>query len=58
VDHGVDGVVAGAATLSSSIVQAHTGFSDIAMNTSMSSTLLVLAWSICIGVFLLRHRQA
>ena len=51
------GVVAGAATLVSGIVQAHAGFSDIAMSMSMPSTLLVLIWSICIGVFLLRDRR-
>lgn len=52
---GVFGVLAGAATLASSIVQAHAGFSDIAMTTSMPSTLLVLLWSVFIGVFLLRR---
>ena len=55
---GIFGVVAGAATLSASLVQAHTGFSDIAMHTSMPSTLLVLVWSVCIGVFLLRRGRA
>ena len=55
---GVFGVLAGAATLASSIVQAHAGFSDIAMTTSMPSTLLVLLWSVCIGVFLLRKAGA
>ncbi len=50
---GVFGVFGGAATLASSIVQAHTGFSDIAMATSTPSTLLVLLWSVCIGVFLI-----
>jgi hypothetical protein len=54
---GAFGVVSGGATLSSGIVQAHTGFSDITMNISMPSTLLVLVWTICIGVFLLRHRS-
>lgn len=52
---GVFGVVAGAATLASSIVQAHAGFSNIAMTTSMPSTLLVLLWSVCIGIFLFRR---
>jgi hypothetical protein len=51
---GVFGVLAGAATLASSIIQAHAGFSDIAMTMSMPSTLLVLLWSVCIGVFLFR----
>ena len=49
--------VAGAAALSASIVQAHAGFSKIAMNTSMPSTLLVLIWSVCVGVFLLRRSR-
>jgi hypothetical protein len=52
---GVFGVFAGAATLVSSIVQAHTGFSDIAMATSMPSTLLGLLWCLCIGILLLRR---
>lgn len=52
---GVFGVLAGVATLASGIVQAHAGFSDIAMTTSMPGTLLVLLWSVCIGVFLLRR---
>lgn len=51
---GVFGILGGTVTLASSIVQAHAGFSDIAMTTSMPSTLLVLLWSVCIGVFLLR----
>ncbi len=55
---GVFGVVAGAATLTSSVVQAHVGFSDIAMTMSMPSTLLVLIWLVCIGVFLLRRPRA
>ena len=50
---GVFGVLAGSAALASSIVQAHTGFSDIAMTTGMPSTLLVLLWTLCIGISLL-----
>jgi hypothetical protein len=49
------GVLGGAATLVSSIVQAHTGLSDFAMTTSMPSTLLVLLWSVFMGIFLLRR---
>ena len=55
---GVFGVVAGAATVISSVIQAHAGFSDIAMATSMPSTLLLLVWSICIGILLLRTTGA
>jgi hypothetical protein len=47
------GVFGGAVTLASGIVQAHAGFSKIAMATTMASTLMVLLWSVCIGVFLL-----
>jgi hypothetical protein len=52
---GVFGILAGAAMLASGVVQAHAGFSDSAMTMSMPSTLLVLLWSLCIGVFLLRR---
>lgn len=55
---GAFGVLGGAAMLTSSVVQAHTGFSDIAMTTSMPSTLLVLLWCICVGVFLLRSASS
>lgn len=55
---GVFGALAGAATVISSVVQAHTGFSDVAMATSMPSSLLVLAWSICVGVYLLRTARS
>ena len=51
---GILGAAAGAATLVSSIVQAHTGFSSLAMATSMPSTLLLLLWTVCAGVLLLR----
>ncbi len=54
---GVFGVLAGAVALSSSIMQAHAGFSDIAQTTIISSTLLVLIWSVCVGVYLLRQRS-
>jgi hypothetical protein len=55
---GVFGVLAGAAALASSIVQAHAGFSDIAMATSMPSALAMLLWSACVGVVLLRSAGA
>jgi hypothetical protein len=55
---GVFGALAGVATVISSVLQAHTGFSDVAMATSMPSSLLVLVWSICVGIFLLRTTRA
>ena len=55
---GLFGALAGLATLISSIVQAHTGFSDVAMATTMPSSLLILVWSICVGIFLLRTAGA
>lgn len=54
---GVFGILAGTALLSSSIVQAHAGFSDVTMAMTMPSTLLVLLWLVCIGVFLLRSAR-
>jgi len=51
---GIFAVLGGAAMLISSVVQAHSGFTDIAMATTMPSTLLVLLWCICVGIFLLR----
>jgi hypothetical protein len=55
---GVFGALAGLATLISSVVQAHAGFSDVAMATTMPSSLLILVWSICVGIFLLRTAGA
>lgn len=52
------GLVSGGATLSSGIVQAYTGFSDIAMSVSMPSMLLTLVWSVCMGLLLLLHRSS
>jgi len=54
---GIFGALAGLATVISSVVLAHAGFSDVAMATNMPSSLLVLAWSICIGIFLLRPNR-
>lgn len=48
-------VPGGAFTLTSSIVQAQTGFSDIAMTLGMPSTLFLLLWCICVGTYLLRN---
>jgi hypothetical protein len=55
---GVFGILAGAATVISGLVKAHTGFSELAMATSMPSSLSVLLWSIGVGVFLLRTARA
>ena len=54
---GVLGIVGGAATMASSIVQAHTGFSDVAMAVSMPSSLVLLLWTTLVGVFLLRSSR-
>jgi hypothetical protein len=51
---GVFGALGGIAVLTASVVQAHTGFSDLAMTMTMPSILIVLLWCICVGVFLLR----
>lgn len=48
------GVIAGVATVVSGIVQAYTGFSDLAMAAGMPSNLLLLLWILSVGVFLLR----
>lgn len=48
------GMFAGAATVASGIVHAHTGFSDIAMSISMPSALVLLLWTVCVGILLLR----
>ncbi|UVE17889.1 hypothetical protein NVV93_00365 [Pseudomonas sp. LS44] len=54
---GLSGLLAGAAVLASSLVQAHTGFSALAMNSSMPSSLLLMLWQIAVGVYLLRAGQ-
>jgi hypothetical protein len=51
------GVASGAATTAAAIVQAHTGFSEIAMNLSMPASLLLLLWTALVGVFLSRRRR-
>jgi hypothetical protein len=55
---GVFGTLSGMATVISSVIQAHAGFSDLAMAASMPSSLLVLGWSMCAGIFLLRTSSA
>jgi hypothetical protein len=55
---GIFGTLSGMATVISSIIQAHAGFSDVAMATGMPSSLLALIWSICAGIFLLRTASA
>ncbi|MBM7062603.1 hypothetical protein JQX08_17960 [Pseudomonas sp. UL073] len=51
---GLGALLAGAAVLGSSLVQAHTGFSELAMNVSMPSSLLLMLWQIAAGIYLLR----
>lgn len=51
------GLVAGAATAASGILQAHTGFSSLAMAVGMPSNLLLFLWTLWIGVFLLRSSR-
>jgi len=55
---GVFGILGGVATLVAGIIQAHTGFSDIALSTGMTITLAVLVWTIFIGVSLLRAQSS
>lgn len=55
---GVFGIFAGTATGLASVIQAHTGFSDMAMAATMLGSLLALLWSICAGIFLLRTAHA
>ena len=55
---GIFGIITGTATLVASVVQAYAGFSDIAMRASMPSSILLLLWSLCIGVLLLRKTGA
>lgn len=52
---GAVGVLTGLATVSSSVVRAYSGFSDVAIATSTPTTLAVLMWVICAAVFLLGH---
>jgi len=51
------GMVTGAATMTSAVIQAHTGFSSAAMAVSMPSSLLLLLWTALVGLFLLRSRS-
>ena len=55
---GAFGALSGVATVISSVIQAHAGFSAVAMAASMPSSLFVLLWSICAGIFLLRTASA
>lgn len=52
---GVLGTLAGAATAASSIVQAHTGFSMLAMAANMPSTMVLLVWVVWVGVLMLKR---
>ncbi len=51
------GVIAGAGTVASGVLQAHTGFSDLAMAAGMPSNLLLLLWTLLVGAFLLRSSR-
>jgi hypothetical protein len=51
------GIIAGAATVTSGILQAHTGFSEVAMAAGMPSNLLLLLWTLLVGAFLLRSSR-
>lgn len=55
---GAVGVLTGLATVGSSIVQAHAGFSDVAMAATTPTTLAILMWVVCAAVFLLGHPGA
>ena len=52
---GVFGMLGGLAALVAGIIQAHAGFSDIAMAPSMPSTLAVLLWTVFVGILLFRR---
>lgn len=52
------GMVGGLCAIASSLVQAHTGYSDIAMATGMFSNLIVTIWVIGVGVVLLKRTGA
>lgn len=52
------GMVGGLCAIASSLVQAHMGYSDIAMATGMFSNLIVTLWIIGVGVVLLKRTGA
>ncbi|MDA2935334.1 hypothetical protein MYX82_13480 [Acidobacteria bacterium AH-259-D05] len=52
---GLLGMLGGFATMAAGVVQAHTGFSDAAMAVSMPSSLVLLLWAFCAGIYLLRR---
>lgn len=51
------GLVGGAATMAAGAVQAHDGFSDLAMMLTMPNGLLLMLWTGLVGMFLLRTRR-
>ena len=55
---GIFGCLAGAATMVAGFTKAYTGFSDVAMATSMPSSMAALVWSICVAIYLLRTASA
>lgn len=54
---GVFGILGGLAALVAGVILAYAGFSDIAMATSMPSTLAVLFWTLAVGILLLRRSR-
>lgn len=52
------GVMGGLCVLATAIVQAHTGYSDIALATGMFSSLIAALWIVGVGVFLMRSADA
>ncbi len=52
------GMVGGLCAIASSLVEAHMGYSDIAMATGMFSNLIVTMWVIGVGVVLLKRTGA
>ena len=52
---GVFGILGGLAALVAGVILAYAGFSDIAMATSMPSTVAVLFWTLAVGILLLRR---
>ncbi|MDX1433645.1 MAG: DUF4386 family protein, partial [Gammaproteobacteria bacterium] len=52
---GAIGVLTGIATTVASMVQAYTGFSEVAMAVTTPTTLAILMWVILAAAFLLGH---
>ena len=52
------GVVGGTATTMSGVMEAHVGFTDLAMRISLSGSLLLVVWAVLVGVSLVRSSRA